>query len=242
LAMHSTVRIRRSFGVAADMLQCYEVDLAYDKARVIDALHFIRTEIDPTLGYTYSCDGRRRCGTCGVMINGKPGLACFTKLSLETTIEPLRGFPIIQDLITDRSRYSAKLLEVEPFIEPTSYEAHEESSSSYDRESHLLSDCIECLCCQAACPVVNEEPWKLFGGPVIFVQLGKYAFDPRDSRDSAGLAFAQGIYNCDKCYACEKSCPVNIQIVHSIEKLQQSGRKSEDRKVKSLIEMIEGSI
>ncbi len=44
----------------------------------------------------------------------------------------------------------------------------------------------------------------------------------------------KGYYNCDKCYACEKSCPVNIQIVHSIEKLQQSGRKSEDRKVKEL--------
>ncbi len=193
MAMHSSVRIRRSIGAAANMLQSYEVDLASEKARVIDALHLIRTEIDPTLGYTYSCDGRRRCGSCGVMINGKSGLACFTKLSHETTIEPLRGFPIIQDLIIDRSRYSANLLEVEPFIEPKSSEAHEGSSPSYDRDSHLLSDCIECLCCQAACPVVNDEPWKLFGGPVIFVQLGKYAFDPRDSRDSAGFAFAQGI-------------------------------------------------
>ena len=71
MAMHSSVRIRRSIGAAANMLQSYEVDLASEKARVIDALHLIRTEIDPTLGYTYSCDGRRRCGSCGVMINGK---------------------------------------------------------------------------------------------------------------------------------------------------------------------------
>ena len=91
-------------------------------------------------------------------------LACFTKLSHETTIEPLRGFPIIQDLIIDRSPDSANLLEVEPFIEPKSSEAHEGSSPSYDRDSHLLSDCIECLCCQAACPVVNDEPWELFRG------------------------------------------------------------------------------
>jgi succinate dehydrogenase/fumarate reductase-like Fe-S protein len=90
--------------------------------------------------------------------------------------------------------------------------------------------------------VVNEEKWKLFSGPSALVQLGKYALDPRDSRDAGSAAFAQGINNCDKCYACERSCPANIQIVHVIERLQQSARKSSDRNAKSLINMIEGSI
>jgi fumarate reductase (CoM/CoB) subunit B len=211
--------------------------------RVIDALHQIKLELDPTLGYNYSCDGRKRCGTCAVMINGRPRLACFTILKRDITIEPLRGFPVIKDLIIDRSHYEERKRSIEPAVQP---DRNRGNTQPFDRESQSLSHCIECLCCQAACPVASVETWKNFLGPAVLVQLGKVSFDPRDHLERVKIVMDQGIHNCDKCYECEKSCPVDIEIVRAIQRFQQSARRSDSqyagKSPRALMQLVEGVI
>ena len=236
-----TLRILRS-GPNKPHYQNFTITIS-EQMRLIDALHRIKLEQDSSLGYTYSCDGRRRCGTCGVMVNDKPRLACFTPLERNVTIEPLLGFPAIQDLIIDRTTYEKRIQAIQPAVMSSE---DVDGLEQGDRESQALSHCIECLCCQAACPVAIEETWKRFAGPAIFVQLGKVSFNPRDRADRTQIAMDQGIHNCDKCYECEKTCPVGIEIVHAIERLQQSARKKAlmpgTRSPRAFVELLEGRI
>jgi len=236
-----TLKILRS-GPSKPHYQNFTLTIS-EQMRLIDALHRIKLEQDPSLGYTYSCDGRKRCGTCAMMINDKPRLACFTALERNVTIEPLRGFPAIQDLIIDRSTYEKKIQAIQPAVSSSGDDGDLDQA---DRESQALSHCIECLCCQAACPVASKETWKKFAGPTIFVQLGKVSFNPRDRADRPQIAMDQGIHNCDKCYECEKTCPVSIEIVHAIERLQQSARSNAlepgTRSPKAFVELLEGRI
>jgi len=80
-----------------------------DKMRVRDALNYIRENIDSSLAYRWSCRYYAKCGTCAAMINGKPGLTCYEPAKDGMIVAPLANFPVIRDLVVDRSKWDRRV-------------------------------------------------------------------------------------------------------------------------------------
>jgi fumarate reductase (CoM/CoB) subunit B len=182
--------------------------------RVIDVLDYVHDTLAVDIAYRWLCSVKR-CGSCAVTVNGSPALACWEPAQDEMTIEPLRGLPVIRDLVISREPFDEGLAQLDPlldrrteytgFPEPLSHEVMARSSS--------LRDCIQCLACYASCPVV-AEPGSGFGGPALLVALAELALDPRDGGDRTRAAHEQlGVFKCVSCYECERVCPMEIPVV-----------------------------
>jgi heterodisulfide reductase subunit C len=130
----------------------------------------------------------------------------------------------VRDLVTERAPYEALLRRIEPLLargEP--YGSFPEPLTHADMApSAHLRDCIQCLACHAACPVV-EQPDSGFAGPALLVALAELALDPRDRADRARAAAEAGqVFKCVSCYECERVCPAAIPIVgEAIEPLKR---------------------
>jgi heterodisulfide reductase subunit C len=131
-------------------------------------------------------------------------------------IEPLRNAPVIRDLAVDRTAYEQRLLRLVPWLERRApYEGFPERLSHREmaRASHAL-DCISCMACFSACPVIGLGDETRFAGPAPLVQLARVALDPRDGIDRGRLALEEGsVFDCVSCYKCEEVCPASIPIV-----------------------------
>ena len=208
------VRVRRS--EAAD-LQSFEVP--YHKwMRVLDALTWISENAAPDLAYRWFC-GSKMCGTCAVRMNGREVLSCWEAVEPEMTIEPLRNLGVIRDLVVDRSRYEKKVAMLEPWLErKASYTNFPEPLTHKEMQNASKAlDCISCMCCYSACPVIGLGDLTDFAGPAPLVQLGQTALDPRNSDAKVARSLAlTGIFNCVSCYKCEEVCPAHIPIVTGI--------------------------
>jgi succinate dehydrogenase/fumarate reductase iron-sulfur protein len=212
------VRIRRS-GEPGHGSREQAFSVPYQKwMRVLDALNWIAENAAPDLAYRWFC-GSKMCGTCAVRMNGREVLACWEAVEPEMTIEPLRNLPVVRDLVVDRSRYETKVAGFEPWLrrgndypgfpEPLSHKQMKNASKALD--------CISCMCCYSACPVVRLGDLTDFAGPAPLVQLGQTALDPRNDQQKVAAALAQtGIFNCVSCYKCEEVCPAGIPIVSQV--------------------------
>jgi fumarate reductase (CoM/CoB) subunit B len=209
-----TVRVRRS-GDAGRA----EFRVPYQKwMRVLDALNWIAENDAPDLAYRWLC-GSKMCGTCAVRMNGREVLACWEAVEPDMTIEPLRNMPVIRDLVVDRAPLDRKIAVLEPWIERSApYAGFPEPLNHKDiKNASKALDCIGCMCCYSACPVIGLGDLTDFAGPAPLVQLGQTALDPRN--DSAKVARSlklTGIFNCVSCYKCEEVCPASIPIVTQV--------------------------
>src|SRR5688572_9542001 len=125
---------------------------------VLDALNHIKDHLDPTLSYRWSCH-MAVCGSCGMMINGEPQLACkaFVRTLPDVVrVEPLAHFPIERDLVTVAGDFIARLARVKPWLipeEPKPLEAGEYLQTPAQLKRYQqFSQCINCMLCYAACP------------------------------------------------------------------------------------------
>lgn len=190
--------------------------------RVLDVLEHLNEELEADIAYRWYCSVKK-CGTCAMLVNGQPKLACWEPAERTMTIEPLRNLPVIRDLVTDRAPYEELLRRLDPELrrdEP--YPGFPEPLADRDMgDMNKLIGCIECLCCYSACPVVALGD-TTFAGPAPLVQLARFALDPRDGRDLGGLSLTDGqVFQCVSCYACEAACPAHIPVVSgAIEKLK----------------------
>jgi heterodisulfide reductase subunit C len=135
------------------------------------------------------------------------------------TIEPLRNLPVIRDLVVDRSPFERKVASLEPWIERTApYAGFAEPLLHKEMENASKAlDCIGCMACYSACPVIGLGNLTDFAGPAPLVQLAQTALDPRNDPNKVGRALAQtGIFNCVSCYKCEEVCPAGIPIVSRV--------------------------
>jgi len=135
------------------------------------------------------------------------------------TIEPLRNLPPIRDLVVDRAPFDAKVTALEPWIErPAPYPGFPEQLSHKDmKNASKALDCIGCLCCYSACPVIGLGDLTDFAGPAPLVQLGQTALDPRNDPAKVARSLSRsGIFNCVSCYKCEEVCPAAIPIVTQV--------------------------
>jgi succinate dehydrogenase/fumarate reductase iron-sulfur protein len=210
------VRVRR-LANGTDRYDAF--DVPYRKwMRVLDALNWIAENAATDLAYRWIC-GSKMCGTCAVRMNGREVLACWEAVEPEMTIEPLRNLPVIRDLVVDRAPFESKVARLEPWIErPAAYAGFPEPLSHRQmKDASKALDCIGCMCCYSACPVIGLGDLTDFAGPAPLVQLGQTALDPRNSPAKVARSLAlTGIFNCVSCYKCEEVCPAAIPIVSRV--------------------------
>jgi fumarate reductase (CoM/CoB) subunit B len=191
--------------------------------RVLDALNWIAENECSDLAYRWFC-GSKMCGTCAVRMNGREVLACWEAVEPVMRIEPLRNLPVVRDLVVDRRPYERKVASFAPWLERAAvYPGFPEPLTHKDmKHASKALDCISCMCCYSACPVIRLGDLTDFAGPAPLVQLGQTALDPRNDQQKVAGALAQtGIFNCVSCYKCEEVCPAGIPIVtHVIEPLK----------------------
>jgi fumarate reductase iron-sulfur subunit len=166
------------------------------------------------------------CGSCGMMVNGKPKLTCAVPLSDYTSkpirIEPLQYFPVLRDLIVDISSFLKKLSSVKPWIirdDEQSQDKGEYVQTPAELDVYKqFSMCINCMLCYSACPVVGLEPE--FTGPAAITLAQRYNLDSRDQGAAERLAVLDehdGMWGCTFVGECTKVCPKNVDPAGAIQ-------------------------
>src|SRR5258708_24760020 len=192
---------------------------------VLDAVHNIQATQATDLACRWNCKAGK-CGSCSAEINGKPRLMCMTRMNAlppgETvTVEPIKSFPIMKDLVTDVSwNYEVKK-RIPPF-KPKPPEADgtwRMSQEEVDRVQEFRK-CIECYLCQNTCHVLRDHDMKkgeVFGGPRYMIRVASLEMHPLDTGDRLGLLKDDlniGLCNITKC--CTEVCPEHIHITDKI--------------------------
>ncbi len=208
--------------------QGYQVETGEGET-VLSALVKIREEQDPSLAFRASC----RSGICGsdaCRINGRAGLPCKAQVH-ETlrdgvvTLEPLRGFPVIRDLVVDLTQFWEKLKQIKPWLIPGDPDPVKERlmhllQEDFDGLSHA-SDCIFCASCYAECPMAGGG--KPYLGPAALLKAYRFAADPRDAGEDQRRAVLEGpggLWRCHLAFRCLEVCPKEISPAASISHLK----------------------
>jgi fumarate reductase (CoM/CoB) subunit B len=194
----------------APHIETYTVEIN-EGARVLHALHAVREQCDPSLGYRYCC-GSGQCGSCTVRVNDEPVLACMHEAYDGMAVAPL-NLPVERDLKVEMKSYLQDLAGITPgiFSGFLTMDANE--------AIRPIRDCIECLACVSECPAVAVTE---FTGPTAMRQEMRIALDPRDDRDRATLTVDKGLFTCTTCQRCLEVCPKHIVIPgKAIEKLRE---------------------
>ncbi|MEN9735493.1 MAG: hypothetical protein RL129_203 [Actinomycetota bacterium] len=198
------------------------VEVAANEGEVVlDVIHRVQATEMNDLAVRWNCKAGK-CGSCSMEINGKPRLACMTRMSSfeegeEITITPLRAFPVIKDLVTDVSYNYKKAMEVPAFEPPVGMKPGEPRMEQIDVErSQEFRKCIECFLCQNTCHVIrdHEENKKAFSGPRFFIRIAELDMHPldilRNRKKRAQEEHGLGYCNITKC--CTEVCPEHIKI------------------------------
>jgi succinate dehydrogenase / fumarate reductase iron-sulfur subunit len=181
---------------------------------VLNAIHYIQSHLDSSLSARWNCKAGR-CGSCSAEINGVPRLMCKTPVDRyegEITVEPMKAFPLIRDLVTDVSDNYRVAKMIPPFT-PSLPTDHVWRMYQEDVEkSHEFRKCIECFLCQDVCHVIREHKADYIG-PRFVVKAASLDMHPLDAlnrsafmKDKAGLGYC----NITKC--CQEICPEHITI------------------------------
>jgi fumarate reductase iron-sulfur subunit len=207
----------------APRTETYEIPVQSDW-KVLDALNYIKDEVDPSLSHRWSCR-MAVCGSCGMQVNGEPRLTCKTALSnYGSTVEvaPLANFPVVRDLVVEMEGFMERFKKVKPWIieakEQAAIEGTHRQSPAELAEFKQFSMCINCMLCYAACPVTANEPDYL--GPAALALGHRYNQDSRDHgarernevmRDEGGL------FACSFANECSEVCPKNVDPAGAIQ-------------------------
>lgn len=201
---------------SAPYLKDYEVPMS-DNLTVLKALVYIHENIEP-IAFDYSCRGRV-CGRCAMLVNGKAGTACTTAVDgSDLLIQPLPGFPVVRDLVVDKSRMYDRITRVEQRVRATQI-SYEEACAPVDYENVFmkldpLEWCARCGSCQAACPVCNSTTeGGSYAGPAAMLGIALRHLDPYDQGDRVTQAVQEGLWNCVMCGMCDQVCPC-LEIDH----------------------------
>lgn len=203
--------------------QSYTVPFTEDMS-VLQGLHYIKDELDGTLSYRWSCR-MAICGSCGMMVDGKPRLACQTflrdLLPGPVRVEALANFPIERDLVVSVDGFIAKLESIKPYIiamEPRRLEQGEYLQTPHQLEQfEQYSSCINCMLCYAACPQFGLD--SDFTGPGIMALLHRYNADSRDgghAQRAEVMNAEEGVWTCTAVGYCSVVCPKGVDPANAI--------------------------
>ena len=187
---------------------------------VLDAVHQIQAESANDLAVRWNCKAGK-CGSCSAEVNGSPKLMCMTRLDTidltqTVTIEPMRAFPLMKDLVTDVSHNYRAKAKIKPF-KPRKPDNDDGSWNMQQKDVERVQEfrkCIECYLCQDVCHVLRDHhKHDEFIGPRFFVYNAALEMHPLDEEDRLeDLKKSQGIGYCNITKCCTKVCPEHITI------------------------------
>jgi len=191
---------------------------------VLDALILLK-EKDPTLAFRRSCR-EGVCGSDGLNMNGKNGLACITPLSDllgkgKVVVRPLPGLPVVRDLVVDMTQFYDNYERIKPYlINDSKIPPSREFLQSPEERERLdgLYECILCACCSTSCPSFWWNPDK-FVGPAGLLQAYRFLADSRDTASDErldGLADAYSVFRCHGIMNCVQVCPKGLNPTKAI--------------------------
>lgn len=196
---------------------------------VLDAILEVKKHLDHSIAVRYSCR-QASCGSCGMKINGRPALACFTKInelnSDVITIEPMNNFPIIRDLVVGFERMFSTHKKIKPYIINEESEINpgtkEFLQTPEDVEKYIqFSNCIKCGLCNSVCPTMATD--SSFVGPQALAQAYRYVADNRDKGKDDRLKIiddSHGIFRCHFAGSCSQVCPKGVDPAMGIQLLR----------------------
>ena len=202
-------------------MQRYELELDGSERMLLDALIKLKKQ-DETLSFRRSCR-EGICGSDGMNINVKNGLACLVSINSlpnKIIVRPLPGLPVIRDLVVDMSMFYRQYEKVQPYlINNTPAPAKERKQSPEDREKiDGLYECILCACCSTACPSFWWNPDK-FIGPSGLLQAYRFLIDSRDTSREERLAKLDDPFSVFRCHGiqnCVDVCPKGLNPTKAI--------------------------
>jgi fumarate reductase iron-sulfur subunit len=206
-------------------MQTYEVEEAHGMTLFI-ALNEIREKLDASLQFDFVCRAGI-CGSCAMMINGRPGLACRTQthaLPDSITLAPLPFFELIGDLSVNTGKWMRGMSErLHTWVHMKQQEVdlrriEERMEPERAEEIYLLDRCIECGCCVAACGTARMRPD--FVGAVGIAKIARFRLDPRDDRDDEAfyevVGDDDGVFGCMSLLGCHDVCPKELPLLTQI--------------------------
>jgi succinate dehydrogenase / fumarate reductase iron-sulfur subunit len=229
-----TLRIRRYDPESGEAPYWVEHTIELEPHRsVLEGILQAKGRFDGSIGIRCSCKAAI-CGSCGVRINGQPGLACHTHLDKAKAtskdgvieVEPMGNMPVIKDLIVDMDAvHWKKVQRVTPWL--INKEPVPEREYLVDRESMVditqTMACIQCGACVSDCLAMEVDP--LFIGPAALAKSYRFVGDPRDAEQFERLKDLaedpHGIYDCTHCFKCIEACPKGVAPMNQIMRLRR---------------------
>ncbi|MCL7940615.1 succinate dehydrogenase iron-sulfur subunit [Halomonas sp. ATCH28] len=213
---------------SAPYMQEFQVDTQGRDLMVLDVLHLAK-EQDNGLAYRRSCR-EGVCGSDGMNMNGKNGLACITPLSEvvkgnKLTLRPLPGLPVIRDLVVDMGLFYQQYERIQPYLQNDEPAPAIERLQSPEERDKLdgLYECILCACCSTACPSFWWNPDK-FVGPAGLLQSYRFLADSRDTATRDRLAELEdpfSVFRCRGIMNCVAVCPKGLNPTRAIGKIRE---------------------
>ncbi|WP_163560449.1 succinate dehydrogenase iron-sulfur subunit [Halomonas sp. NO4] len=213
---------------SAPYMQEYQVDTQGRDLMVLNVLEMLKAQ-DTTLAYRRSCR-EGVCGSDGMNMNGKNGLACITSLSEvvkggKLTLRPLPGLPVIRDLVVDMALFYQQYERIQPYLQNDEPAPAIERLQSPEERDKLdgLYECILCACCSTACPSFWWNPDK-FVGPAGLLQAYRFLADSRDTATRERLADLEdpfSVFRCRGIMNCVAVCPKGLNPTRAIGKIRE---------------------
>ncbi|GMR07136.1 MAG: succinate dehydrogenase iron-sulfur subunit [Gammaproteobacteria bacterium] len=202
-------------------MQEYQLDNIEPGMMLLDALLLIKAD-DETLSFRRSC-GEGVCGSDGMNINGRNGLACITpmaELKEPVTLRPLPGMPVDRDLIVDLTQFYNHYRYIKPYLVINDPQPEVERLQSPEQRDKLdgLYECVLCACCSTSCPTFWWNPDK-FLGPAALLQSYRFLVDSRDQATEERLEALEGpfkLFRCRTIMNCVDVCPKGLNPTKAI--------------------------
>lgn len=196
---------------------------------VLEAILQVKKHLDHSIAVRYSCR-QTTCGSCGMIINGKPRLACSTKISElgsnTVTVQPMNNFPIVRDLVVRFDRLFESHKKIKPYTIrediDADYSTKELLQTPKEHEKYIqFANCIKCGLCNSACPTMATD--TSFIGPQALAQAYRYIADNRDEGKEDRLKIiddSHGIWRCHFAGSCSQVCPKGVDPAMGIQMLR----------------------
>ncbi|MFO1311403.1 MAG: fumarate reductase iron-sulfur subunit [Burkholderiales bacterium] len=202
-------------------MQTYEIEQSHGMTLFM-ALNEIRETLDPSLQFDFVCRAGI-CGSCGMMVNGRPTLACRTltkDVGPDITLAPLPVFELIGDLSVNTGKWMRGMSErLEAWLHAKNEDVdrsriEEPMDPDLAEKLNELDRCVECGCCVASCGTARMR--SDFVGAVGIAKIARFRLDPRDKRDDAAyyelIGDDGGVFGCMSLLACHDVCPKNLPL------------------------------
>ena len=197
--------------------------------RVLDALHKVKWDLDGSLTFRRSC-GHGVCGSDAMRINGKNRLACKTLIkdvnpSKEITVEPIKGLPVLKDLVVDMEPFFDAYRSVMPFLVTNGNSPTRENLQSQEERERFedTTKCILCAACTTPCPVYWTD--GQYFGPQAIIGAHRFIFDSRDEGTDQRLEILndkEGVWRCRTTFNCTEACPRGIEVTKAIQEVKRA--------------------